>query len=214
MSDPPQRLRSGPLMQLLSSALSLWVRSRCDSIAELQLQLHGSAFAVLRGRLEGATLRARDVHFQGLQLHHVDLQSSLIVVDLKLLRPGQIFDLQHPFQVQGEATLNSRDLDAALLSTTWRWLGDWLAEQLMGVAPLAGVRIDNDVIELQAAVAAQSQPLRQRFLLEADQGSVRFRPESADGPSVLLPMDPAVRITGALLGGGQLHLTGNADVTV
>lgn len=201
-------------MQLLSGALSLWIRSHCDSIAELQLQLHGSALAVLRGRLEGATLRARDVHFQGLQLHHVDVRSSLIVVDLKLLRSGQIIDLQHPFQVSGEATFNSRDLDAALLSSTWRWLGDWLAEQLMGLAPLAGVRIDNDVIELQAAVAAQSQPLRQRFLLEADQGSVRFRPETADGPSVLLPMDPAVRITEARLGGGQLHLTGNADVTV
>lgn len=214
MSDPRQRLRSGPLMQLLSGALSLWIRSHCDSIAELQLQLHGSALAVLRGRLEGATLRARDVHFQGLQLHHVDVRSSLIVVDLKLLRSGQIIDLQHPFQVSGEATFNSRDLDAALLSSTWRWLGDWLAEQLMGLAPLAGVRIDNDVIELQAAVAAQSQPLRQRFLLEADQGSVRFRPETADGPSVLLPMDPAVRITEARLGGGQLHLTGNADVTV
>ena len=192
----------------------MWVRSRCESVAELKLQLKGSALGLMRGRIDAVELSAKQACYQSIRLHHVDLRSGPIQVDLKVLKPGQMLDLKHPFQVKGEVTLHGADLNTALLSPLWRWLGDWLAEKLMGLTPLNRIWIDNDVIELQAVVLGHRDPFGQRFRLKAEQGSVRFVPVTEGGATVVLPMDPAIRINDVQLGSGQLHLHGTADVTI
>ena len=202
-----------PLLKVLAGALRLWIRSQCDSLGSLELELIGSSWSLLRGRLDGVSLKARDACFQGLPLQRVDLSSGPIGVDMKLLNPGQILALQQPFQVEGEVSFNGRQLNSALLAEPWRWLGDWMAEQLMGLSPLGALRIDADLIELQVAVAAHQDPARRRFRLHAEQGTVCFRPETEDEPRILLPMDSAIRIERAQLGGGQLTLKGHAIVT-
>ena len=202
-----------PLLNVLAGALRLWIRSRCDSLGSLELELIGSSWSLLRGRLDGVSLNARDVCFQGLPLQSVYLCSGPIAVDMKLLSPGQMLALQQPFQVEGEVSFNGRQLNKALLAEPWRWLGDWMAEQLMGLSPLGALSIDTDLIELQVAVAAHQDPARRRFRLNAEQGTLCFRPETADQPRTLLPMDPAIRIEHAQLTGGQLALKGHASVT-
>ena len=202
-----------PLLKVLAGALRLWIRSQCDSLGSLELELIGSSWSLLRGRLDGVSLKARDACFQGLPLQRVDLSSGPIGVDMKLLNPGQMLALQQPFQVEGEVSFNGRQLNSALLAEPWRWLGDWMAEQLMGLSPLGALRIDADLIELQVAVAAHQDPACRRFRLHAEQGTVCFRPETEDEPRILLPMDSAIRIERAQLGGGQLTLKGHAIVT-
>ena len=202
-----------PLLKVLAGALRLWIRSQCDSLGSLELELIGSSWSLLRGRLDGVSLKARDACFQGLPLQSVNLSSGPIAVDMKLLSPGQMLALQQPFQVAGEVSFNGSQLNSALLSEPWRWLGDWMAEQLMGLSPLGALRIDADLIELQVSVAAHQDPARRRFRLHAEQGTVCFRPEAAEEPRILLPMDPAIRIEQAQLGGGQLGLNGHASVT-
>ena len=202
-----------PLLNLLAGALRLWIRSRCDRLGDLQLTLEGSSMSLLRGRLDGARLIARDASFQGLPLQHVDLRSEAVAVDLKLLTPGRMLALQQSFKVKGSVSISGTHLNDALLVEQWRWLGDWLAEQLMGLTPLGSLQLDNDVMVLQASVAAHKDPAVRRFRLSADQGSLLFRPEGGEAPAVLLPMDPAIQITDAQLGGGQLHMEGQALVT-
>ena len=202
-----------PVLNVLAGALRLWIRSQCDSLGSLELALNGSTWSLLRGRLDGVTLKARDACFQGLPLQSVELCSGPIAVDMKLLSPGQMLALQQPFQVAGEVSFNGSQLNSALLSEPWRWLGDWMAEQLMGLSPLGALRIDADLIELQVSVAAHQDPARRRFRLHAEQGTVCFRPEAGEEPRILLPMDPAIRIEQAQLGGGQLGLKGHASVT-
>ena len=202
-----------PLLNVLAGALRLWIRSQCDNLGSLELDLMGSSWSLLRGRLDGVSLKARDVRFQGLPLQSVDLCSGPIAVDMKLLSPGQMLALQQPFQVEGEVSFNGRQLNSALLAEPWRWLGDWMAEQLMGLSPLGSLSIDADLLELQVAVVAHQDPARRRFRLHAEQGTLCFRPETADEPRILLPMDPAIRIDQAQLGGGQLALKGQASVT-
>ena len=152
-----------PLMTLLAGALKLWIRSRCDRLGSLELTLHGSAFTLMRGQLQGVTLMARDVGFKGLPLQHVQLRSGPITVDLNVLSPGQMLSLQHPFQVEGEVSISGSALNDALLAEPWRWLGDWLAEQLMGLTTLGGLSIQNDVMALQSSVASDYEMLKFSF---------------------------------------------------
>ena len=202
-----------PVLKVLAGALRLWIRSQCDSLGSLELVLNGSTWSLLRGRLDGVNLKARDASFQGLPLQRVELCSGPIAVDMKLLNPGQMLALQQPFQVEGEVSFNGRQLNSALLVEPWRWLGDWMAEQLMGLSPLGALRIDSELLELQVSVAAHQDPARRRFRLNAEQGTLCFRPEIADEPRTLLPMDPAIRIEQVQLASGQLALKGQASVT-
>ena len=200
--------RSGPVLQLIASGLKLWIRSSCESIGDLQLELQGSGLGLLQGKLDGVTLTARDVRFRGLPLQLADLRSGPIQVTLT---PGGVM-LQQFFDVQGEVTITGRALNEALLSEPWRWLGDWLAEQLMGLTPLGGLLIDNDQLELKAPVAAHKDPARRRFRLRAAQGTVAIQPID-DDRTTLLPMDEGIKIEQAQLQAGILHLQGRARVT-
>ena len=203
---------SDPLLRLISSGLRLWIASRCDQVGELDLTLRGSSLALLQGRLEGADLKARQVRFDGLPLQFAEISSGPIQLDLSLLKPGRMLALKDPFQVNGTVTLPGAELNASLGSERWRDLADWMAEQLLGVTPLGALRIDNTFLELRAQVSAQMDPIRRRFRLQADAGTVHFCPLDDGVPSTRLPMDPSIRITDVSLSAGQVTLTGVADV--
>ena len=200
--------RTGPVLQLIASGLKLWIRSRCESIGDLHLQLHGSGLGLLQGKLQGVSLSARDVRFRGLPLQLAELRSGPIQVNLTA---GGVA-LQRFFDVQGEVAITGRALNEALLSEPWRWLGDWLAEQLMGLTPLGGLRIDNDRMELQAPVVAHKDPASRFFRLRAAQGTVVIYPID-DDRETFLPMDDGIAIEQAELQAGILHLRGRARIT-
>lgn len=202
---------SGPVLQLLASGLQRWIRSQCDSVEDLNLSLQGSAFALLKGRLKGVTLQARRVQFQQLPLNRADLQSGELKASLRPGQPNQPVQLEEPFLVSGEVVLSGTELNQALATDRWRWLGDLLSERLMGLTPLRSLAIDNDILKLTADVITGKDPVRRRFRLKAEQGTIRVDHCDAEG-SMLIPMDPAIRIEEARLQAGQLLLKGTASV--
>ena len=165
---------SGPLLQLLSNGLQLWIRSQCDDVGELKLNLQGSALQLLRGKLDGVSLTARKVSFQKLPLLRAELKTGALRAHINPSHPGQPIQLSHPFNIDGEVVLSGTDLNRALANDRWRWLGDLLSEQLMGLTPLRALSIDDDLLELQAAVIATQDPVRARFGLQASEGTIEI----------------------------------------
>ena len=204
---------SDPLLRLISGGLKLWLRSRCDHISSLEIELKGTGLGLLSGQLAGVQLTARDVRFQGLPLHHVELHSEAIVVDLQMLKPSRMLALQHPFKVSGSVTFQGSALNQALLVPPWNWLGDWLSEQLMGITPLGGLRIEGNSLELCAPVSGTQTPLQRHFRVNADGGAVVFKSEDEQALATALPMDDNINIEEATLSAGQLVLLGHARVT-
>jgi len=203
---------SGPLLQLLSNGLQLWIRSQCDDVGELKLTLQGSALQLLRGKLDGVSLTARKVSFQKLPLLRAELKTGALRAHINPSHPGQPIQLSHPFNIDGEVVLSGTDLNRAFASERWRWLGDLLSEQLMGLTPLRALSIDDDLLELQAAVIATQDPVRARFGLQASEGTIEIT-HLETGKSFLLPMDPGIYIQHAHLKAGQLILQGKAIVS-
>lgn len=203
---------SGPLLSLLASGLELWIRQQCDAVESLELQLHGSALQLLRGRLEGVTLLARRVVFNALEIELMELRSEAIQVQVGNLLKGKALQLDHPFLVRGQAAFTGEGLSRSLAAPQWRSLGDQLAETLLGFSPLQDLRIVRDSLVL----AAQASVDHQRVELEA-------RPRAVDGDLEIqalqgdhryrLPGDPNIRIEAANLEGGMLQLHGEARVS-
>ena len=208
MPEPsPDNTAAGnsPVLNLLASGLQAWIRQQCEAVESLELQLHGSALGLLRGRLEGVSLVARRVIYSSLEIEMVELRSSAIQVQLGNLLKGQALQLHQAFQIEGYVAFTAAGLCRSLCMPQWRGLGDQLAETLLGLTPLQEVRIERDRLILQA------QGMSCDTLPEAVDGHLELR--RAEGEQrVALPGDPNIQISEANLEGRLLQLHGNARV--
>ena len=203
---------AGPLLGLLSRGLDLWLRQQCSLIEGLEIQLEGSAAQLMRGRLEGVRLRARRVVYQNLRFDRVELASGVIRVRMGALLRGQSLKLEHPFHVRGSVAFSGPDLGVSLATPSWRSLGDGLAEEILGLSPLAGLRIEEERLVLIAHGSGGGRPLEVATSVRAVEGNLEVL--SLDGGALArLPMDPAIRIEQAQIGGGLLQLLGEARVS-
>jgi len=197
---------AGPVMHLLASGLQYWIRQQCEAVESLELQLHGSALALLRGRLEGVTLVARRVVFSSLDIEMVELRSAAIQVQVGKLLKGQALHLEHPFEIRGYAAFTGPGLSRSLSTPHWRGLGDALVDGLMGLSPLQSLQIERDRLVLAA------QGRRCETVPSAVDGTLELRTEP-NNHTFRLPGDPNIRIEEANLEGGMLQLHGTARVS-
>ena len=203
---------SRPVMQLLSGGLQRWLRSRLQAVEGLEIQLHGSAFQLLRGRLEGVTVLARRVIYQGLEIEQVNLRSDAITVQMGNLLKGQPVQLEQRFKIRGTLSFSPEALTRTLAGPRWRPLGDALAEQVLGVVPLKQLVIRQDALELSADVVPSGTTVTMETLVNAANGTMVLC--SRDGSlQVPLPMDPNITIERADLEGGMVQLHGVAVVS-
>lgn len=203
---------AGPVLQLLARGLELWLRRACDGIEALEIQLLGSAAQLMAGRLEGVRLEARRVVYRDLRLDRVSLRSGPIRVRMASLLPGRSLDLGEPFQVSGRVAFRDDDLGRSLASPAWHQLGDGLALELLGMTPLAGLRIVEDRLLLRALPSGSLQPVEVAALVRAVAGTLELEAEGG-GAVCRLPMDPAIEIRSVALQAGVLELEGEARVS-
>jgi hypothetical protein len=202
----------GPLLQLIAAGLQLWIRSQCEVVESLDLQLHGTALQLLGGHVQGLTLMARRVVYQDLHLEQVQLSSGALKVRVGKLLRGQSFQLDHPLQVQGKVAFTADGLTGSLMRPRWQGLADTLGEHLLGLTPLKELRIVGDALIFAAQAAGESRLMELETSPRAIDGSLGFL--SLDGELRLrLPIDGAISITMATLEAGMLQLQGEARVT-
>lgn len=203
---------AGPVLGLLARGLELWLRRACEGIEALEIQLQGSAAQLMVGRLEGVSLEARRVVYRDLRLDRVSLRSGPIRVRMASLLPGRTLDLGESFQVSGRVAFRDDDLGRSLASPAWHQLGDELALALLGMTPLAGLRIEEQRLVLRALPSGSSQPVDVATLVRAVAGSLELEAEGG-GAVCRLPMDPAIQIRSVTLQPGVLELEGDARVS-
>lgn len=211
-AQPQRSSSSGPLLQLLASGLQLWIRSQCEAVESLEIQLHGSALNLLRGRLDGVSLMARQVVYQGLEIELVELQSDPLRIQVGGVLRGQPLQLEHAFLIRGTVAFTADGLSGSLNRPRWRNLSDHLGEQLLGLGPLRQLRITRGILVVAAEAHGEPQLIELETVPEADGGSVVIRDLNGQLRG-RLPMDPNIRIEHASLEADRLRLQGEAQVT-
>jgi hypothetical protein len=203
---------SGPVLNLLARGLELWLRQQCEAIERLEIRLQGSGLGLLRGRLDGVQLRARRVTYQAMEIEEVELRCDAIQVRMGSLVRNQAVTLEQPFRIQGLVSFSGDGLSRSLSTPAWRSLGDAMADDLLGLTPLAGLRILESRLLLRAFANGDREPVEREVRVRATEGTIELICGEG-GPSTRLPMDPGIRIDQAELGAGLLHLQGEARVS-
>lgn len=211
-----------PVLALLARGLELWLRQQCDSIEDLQIRLEGNTVQLLRGQLRSVRLQARGVVFQQLEIERVELCSDPLQVRMGALLRSQGLQLQHPFRITGSVAFSAEGLSRSLARPQWSQLADALAEELLGLSPLAGLRFEGERLILRSLVMNDGQPLERGTMVDIQDGGLVLRavPGPADdldpvteASEARLPRDPGIHFERAEVGGGLLELHGTARVS-
>jgi hypothetical protein len=201
-----------PLLKLLSKALELWLRQQCEAVQNLEIELLGSSRELLRGRLAGVRVQARGVRYHQLELALVDLRVGDLQLQLGQLWRGQPLQLPAEIPITGLVGFTPEALSRSLLESQWQCLADELAEQLLGVTPLVGLRIRDQRLVFQARGIGSGEPLELETTLLAQDGGVRIA-ACTGGSDALLAMAPAITVQRAVIEAGMVVLEGSATVT-
>lgn len=226
-ADLHQNPSSGPVLQLLSRGLQLWLRSQCEAIDTLELELLGSGRELLRGRLAGVRVRARGVTYRQLTMAAVELTSTPLELSMAPLWRGRTPVLQQPFRITGTARFDSAGLNRSLAGEPWRQLGDQLIRELLQGAErlsappqavqLQQIRLEGQQLTLIAAAAPSEPPAEPAVAevpvqLQLEASCLHFHRNDGPGQGSL-PLDPSLRIAAATVIDGTLLLAGEAAVT-
>jgi hypothetical protein len=209
----------GPILRLLARGLEIWLRQQCSALERIEIELLGSTGKLLGGRLDGVRVTARRVVYQALEIESVELCSEAIRVRMGSLLRSQNLELEQPFKVRGSVVFSGEGLSRSLGTPRWRSLGDGLAEALLGVTPLAAVRIDGDLLVLSSMPAGCEAPVERAAQVSASGGTVRLQAaaqadaSSDDNLDVHLPMDDNISIERVEVAAGLLELQGEARVS-
>jgi hypothetical protein len=211
VSDDLAPAPAGPVLGLLSRGLEVWLRQQCEGIEELEIQLQGSAAALLQGRLAGARLAAAGVRYERLLIERVRLQSNPLRVRMGRLLRQRTLELEQPFLIRGRLAFTGEGLTQALLDPRWRELGVSLAERLLGTPALGAVVLAEDHLVLTSAAAGETAGPDRAARLEAGPEGLVLRPLDG-GPAATIPLDPDLQIERAWIEKGSLLLEGAARV--
>lgn len=210
--DGPEADARSPLLQLLSSALQLWVRQQCQQVESLEIQLLGSALQLLRGRLSGVRVLARGVTYQDLDFEQVELTSSGLTLQIGNLWRRQPLQLQEAFRIRGRVRFSPEGLTRSLARQPWRPLADQLAEDLLGVTPLVALQIRGDRLIFCVQPLATSSPVELETHIQVEAAGLRILALHGS-VNTLLPMDGSIELERASVQGGMVLIEGQAQVT-
>lgn len=204
---------SGPVMQLLSSGLQLWIRQQCNAIESLDLRLEGSALGLLRGQLAGVKLMARGVTYRHLQLELVELSSSPIAVNIGNVLKGQSLQLQHPFTIKGQVSFTAAGLTQSFTQPPWSDLADQWVDALLGITPLVELLISQDKLVVRAKPSGEPGLVQLDTQLEVAEGKLAISAHQGE-LQVWIPLDQGISVERANLEGGMVQLFGSAQVSI
>lgn len=203
---------TSPMLKLLASGLQLWVRQRCQRVESLEVNLQGSALALLRGRIEAVQLLARRSVYQHLPIEQVDVLSEAISVQIGNLLKGQPVQLEHPFAIRGQLSFSAEGLTTLFSHPHWRGLTEQLQDQVLGQLPLAQVRIDGRQLIFDLRAAAAHDRVELPLLPRAADGTIELC-SAAGEPLFRFAMDPAITIERVWIEAGMVQLQGRARVS-
>ncbi|MEB3304311.1 MAG: DUF2993 domain-containing protein [Cyanobacteriota bacterium] len=202
---------SGPFLALLRKSLELWLRSQCEGVEELELQLEGSISQLLQGSVQGVRLRAKRAVFQSLSLEAVDLASEPIRLKLPGVLRGAPPQLEQPFLVRGSVVFSAEGLSRSLASPAWQGFADDLCRQLLGGGALGEVGLEDGRLILRARSPQGEELEVLDTRMELTPSGLELCPLKG-GQSYPIPLDGAIQLERAEVRQGWLEFAGVARV--
>ena len=203
------RKNKGALLTVFEKGIKIWVKSKCNQIQDLELDISGSDLSFLKGKISNINIRGKEINFMDLPIKNVELTSSEINIELKGLYK---INFKEGFKVFGSIEFNGKLLKEALTSGRWNYLGEWFSKELLGMNHLIDLKINNQELEIHATDETQTNIRKALFSISQKSGKILLT-NQANKKENLLPSDQSINIDDTFLKNGNLTINGYAIVT-
>lgn len=207
---------ANPMLELVRHGLQIWLRSQCEAVDQLHLDLEGTPEGLLQGRLDAACLQAQGIVWGVFRVSRAIIRCRDLQLELGRLRPGQPMPLSAPLSVTLELWCSAADLQHMVLAEGDAALGVALLAHFRGLSAedCRGWQLRMTEAGLHLLPPArQSQTLPLLLQLRAVDHRIAVHAEEAPDRPTTIPLDPAIRIHGLTIDARHLRLRGEALVS-
>ena len=209
-----RRNSNDPLISLISRSLELWVKSKCQSIERINIEINSSIGELLKGNISEVRVSASRIKLQNIPINHAELTTDSIKFKLNPISTKKKFNLKRDFFIMGEVSFSEEDLNTLINSSNWQWLNDLISDKLLAAEKINELRLSPRKIEFLNNAKSIEGLKGNEFSLEADHGTVLIKNLGGKKEEFLLPMDPLIEVTEAISSDKKLTLKGKSKVRI
>lgn len=202
--------KNDSLLKFLSKGLELWIRSKCQSVGKLSLDIHGSGFQLLRGKLSSIYLKGEEVCFEDVLLKSVIIECSSLKLSFNLNRIIKPISLHEPFNINCYIELSEVGVNRFFCSVRWHELTLFILSQLIQQVSFLEASLKNESLCLKVEDNNSKEITEEEFSLKANYGTIVIYRENTE---CAIPMDDAISIDEAYINQNIIFIKGLALVS-
>ena len=134
--------------KMISKALKIWIKSQCEEIGEIDLEIKGSLLRLIEGSIDKVNLKADDITFQGLSINYIKITTNKIGFKFNLSNSLQRININEKFLITAEMKLTEKNLNQSIINGKFNYLIKILGNELIGYENIKLIKIKDNIIQL------------------------------------------------------------------
>ncbi len=201
--------RRSHLIKIIEYGLKLWIKQKFKSIENIRLEINGPIFRILRGNVSSLNLSAERINLDDLIINQAVITTSPIRIILNISGDKEKIQLKESFHIKGNVSIQAEDIQQAITSPRWSWLGEWLSENLLGGKSIEKISIIknhlclstiNPITNIIEVNKFTINPIREGLLIKAKDSEVKS----------VLPVEEAIQIATITIGNHYINIEGTS----
>ena len=201
--------KTGPILKVLASGLNLWIRSKCQSVGDLSLDIYGSGLDLLRGKLSSVCLKGSEISFNNVSIHNVSIKTKSLKASVDIKKLNQAVRLDQPFHIDGHIEMSESGVNDFLSSDKWGSIATEISSIFVNNGLFLEAFLKNKNLHFRLNDEDLGKIFEEHFEIRADYGTVVIYKNEKE---FVLPMDDAIKIKKAFIENRKLCLEGEADI--
>tara|TARA_B100000700_G_C14984280_1_gene827978 strand:+ start:770 stop:1393 length:624 start_codon:yes stop_codon:yes gene_type:complete len=206
----PKTYNKDPLLNTISKALEIWIRSQCKSIENIDIKIESSSSEIFKGQISSVIINANKINFRNLEINKVKLKSGKILFNL-FRAPKKL--ISRPFNLKGGISLTDRNLNQIIQNKSWIWIRNWFSDELLLKQKIYELSISSEKIKIIYKADGSGKYKEDYLSIKVSKDTLLIKNNSLLKES-MLPMDPSIRIKGCQVQNKELLIDFESEVTV
>ncbi len=193
------RIKNNSFERIIKTGLSYWVKSKCTTIENIEIQLNGLDLQATSLKLETFSFKARNINFNNIVFKEVTLISTPLDIELNLLaKKKDLISIKNNFKVIGDLILTEQHLNIILSSVRWSGINSWLMTKFFNNHKLEKITLKSNKLLIQGLENSNQVTMTKAFDLNTEEGKLIIN-DCNSSSRAILPMDESVKIENIMI---------------
>ena len=197
----------GNLSKIIERGLNLWIKSKCNRIEELSIDINSSNLSILKGKISNLYINGKNINFQEIGIASIEIRVDHIEIKFDSFLK---INLKSPFKIFGSVNLSGDCLKETLLSNRWKYISNLICKKFFEMANIKDLKVNDSILEIKASNS--NQIYNKKILTISEKSNSLMLTEINSLNSLVLPMDESIEISKAYIKKGLIVIHGEAII--